>query len=117
MINIVHRFFANARQRCHSPGRRSVARPLVLAAALTFKPAATDAASPTGLDMHRIAGSHTIGAAERVVGCDSRIDCPGRRPPGPPDRDARPFEGTLGRPCAYRWRFTPEGTRRVRVCF
>lgn len=44
-----------------------------------------------------------------------------RRPPGPPDRDARPFEGTargaLGRPCGIRWRYTPSGPLRVRVCF
>lgn len=117
MINIVHRFFGNARRRCHSPGGQSVARLPVLAALLTFPPTVADAASPTGLTMRRIVGSHTIAAAERVVGCDPHIDCPGRRPPGPPDRDVRPFEGTLGRPCAYRWRFTPEGTRRVRVCF
>lgn len=44
-----------------------------------------------------------------------------RRPPGPPDRDVRPFDGTLrgalGRPCGIRWRYTPSGPRRVRVCF
>lgn len=37
--------------------------------------------------------------------------------PGPADRQVHPFEGTLGRPCAYRWRPTPSGTRKVRVCF
>ncbi|WP_238180469.1 hypothetical protein [Methylobacterium haplocladii] len=55
--------------------------------------------------------------AVRSRSCDPQTECPGRRPPGAPDRDARPFEGTLGRPCAYRWRYTPSGTRRVRVCF
>ncbi|TXN19680.1 hypothetical protein [Methylobacterium sp. WL9] len=55
--------------------------------------------------------------AARSRFCDWPTACPGRRPPGAPDRDARPFEGTLGRPCAYRWRYTPSGTRQVRVCF
>ncbi len=44
-----------------------------------------------------------------------------RRPPGPPDRDVRPFDGTLrgalGRPCGIRWRYAPSGPRRVRICF
>lgn len=40
-----------------------------------------------------------------------------RRPPGPPDRDIRPLIDPLGRPCGYRWRETPSGPRRVRVCF
>ncbi|WP_284211854.1 hypothetical protein [Methylobacterium brachythecii] len=55
--------------------------------------------------------------ARRPGRCDPQVDCPGRRPPGAPDRDARPFEGTLGRPCGYRWQYSPSGTRRVRVCF
>ncbi|GEP12680.1 hypothetical protein MGN01_45250 [Methylobacterium gnaphalii] len=55
--------------------------------------------------------------ARPLTRCDPRTDCPGRRPPGAPDRDARPFEGTLGRPCGYRWRYAPSGTRKVRVCF
>lgn len=49
--------------------------------------------------------------------CD-RID--GCRNPGSsqqPDRQIRPFEGTLGRPCGYRERPTPSGPRRVRVCY
>ncbi|MBX9934064.1 MAG: hypothetical protein K2Y56_21520 [Methylobacterium sp.] len=33
------------------------------------------------------------------------------------DRLVRPFEGSLGRPCGYRWRETPSGTRKVRVCY
>ncbi|MEG9503775.1 MAG: hypothetical protein MIN69_18255 [Methylorubrum extorquens] len=40
-----------------------------------------------------------------------------RRPPGPPDRDIRPLIDPLGRPCGYRWRETPSGPRRVRVCY
>lgn len=51
--------------------------------------------------------------------CPQPLRC--RRPPGPPDRDVRPFEGSLqgalGRPCGIRWRYTPSGPRRVRVCF
>ena len=43
-------------------------------------------------------------------------DCPPRTVPGGPDRDVRPFEGTLGRPCAWRERPTPSGPRRVRTC-
>ncbi|UGB27838.1 hypothetical protein LPC10_09850 [Methylorubrum sp. B1-46] len=47
--------------------------------------------------------------------------CPGdvrcRRPPGPPDRDIRPLIDPLGRPCGVRWRETPSGPRRVRVCY
>ena len=43
-------------------------------------------------------------------------DCPVRAVPGAPDRDVRPFEGTLGRPCTWRERPTPSGPRRVRAC-
>ncbi|MEH3118515.1 MAG: hypothetical protein PGN25_13220 [Methylorubrum populi] len=46
--------------------------------------------------------------------CAGDVRC--RRPPGPPDRDIRPLIDPLGRPCGYRWRETPSGTRRVRVC-
>ena len=51
------------------------------------------------------------------------IVCPGPPPcrpqagPGPADRQVQPFRGSLGRPCAYRWRETPSGTRKVRVCY
>ena len=38
-------------------------------------------------------------------------------PPPPVDRQVDPFGGTLGRPCGYRWRATPSGTRKVRVCY
>ena len=38
-------------------------------------------------------------------------------PPPPADRQVDPFGGSLGRPCVYRWRATPSGTRKVRVCY
>ena len=49
--------------------------------------------------------------------CGLLFACDDRRPPGAPDRDVHPFEGRLGRPCAWRERETPGGPRRVRVCF
>lgn len=49
-------------------------------------------------------------------GCSLLPGCPPHGN-GRPDRQVQPFEGTLGRPCAYRWRATPSGTRKVRVCF
>jgi hypothetical protein len=49
--------------------------------------------------------------------CNFLGDCPTRAAPGGPDRDVRPFVGSLGRPCAWRTRPTPEGPRRVRVCW
>ncbi|GJE60378.1 hypothetical protein MPOCJGCO_2489 [Methylobacterium trifolii] len=49
--------------------------------------------------------------------CNFLGDCPRKTAPGGPDRDVRPFEGSLGRPCARRERPTPEGPRRVRVCY
>ena len=58
-----------------------------------------------------------VPSVEFTFPCD-RLD--GCRNPGAsqqPDRQVDPFEGTLGRPCAYRWRPTPSGTRKVRVCF
>ncbi len=61
------------------------------------------------------------GRADTVRRSDCAWPVRCRRPPGPPDRDVRPFEGTargaLGRPCGIRWRYTPSGPRRVRVCF
>ena len=49
--------------------------------------------------------------------CNFLGDCPNRSAPGGPDRDVRPFVGSLGRPCARRIRPTPEGPRRVRACW
>lgn len=49
--------------------------------------------------------------------CGGAEPCRPQAGPGPADRQVRPFEGSLGRPCAYRWRDTPSGTRQVRVCF
>ncbi|AMB45035.1 hypothetical protein [Methylobacterium sp. AMS5] len=50
-----------------------------------------------------------------AVSCPDEVRC--RRPPGPPDRDIRPLIDPLGRPCGFRWRETPSGPRRVRVCY
>ncbi|MGU3363030.1 hypothetical protein ACLBWX_22165 [Methylobacterium sp. M6A4_1b] len=52
-----------------------------------------------------------------MVPCDAPGTCGVQASPGAADRDVRPFEGTLGRPCGYRMRATPQGTRKVRVCF
>ncbi|GEL40451.1 hypothetical protein MEX01_10420 [Methylorubrum extorquens] len=57
------------------------------------------------------AGRPQPGAAR----CSDDVRC--RRPPGPPDRDIRPLIDPLGRPCGFRWRETPSGPRRVRVCY
>ncbi len=69
----------------------------------------------------RPAAAADAGRAGAVVRSDCAWPVRCRRPPGPPDRDVRPFEGTLrgalGRPCGIRWRYTPSGPRRVRICF
>lgn len=52
-----------------------------------------------------------------TIPCEFSHDCRPRTIPGPPDRQVTPFEGTLGRPCGWRWRPTPSGTRKVRVCY
>lgn len=49
--------------------------------------------------------------------CEPPGRCGVQAGPGPADRFVSPFEGTLGRPCGYRTRITPEGTRKVRMCF
>ncbi|MFD1303565.1 hypothetical protein [Methylobacterium marchantiae] len=49
--------------------------------------------------------------------CDRLDGCQNPGSSQQPDRRVHPFEGTLGRPCAYRWRPTPSGTRKVRVCY
>lgn len=49
--------------------------------------------------------------------CGTPGTCGVQAGPGPADRDVRPSEGTLGRPCGYRTRATPQGIRKVRVCF
>lgn len=43
--------------------------------------------------------------------------CPPRAVPGGPDREVHPFRGSLGRPCGWRERPTPQGPRRVRMCY
>lgn len=51
------------------------------------------------------------------IPCELTHDCRPRTTPGPADRQVTPFEDTLGRPCGWRWRPTPSGTRKVRVCY
>ncbi|MCJ2084151.1 hypothetical protein [Methylobacterium sp. J-090] len=69
------------------------------------------------------AGAAQTGHAKAVDRTDFTSACSHSQPcrrqagPGPADRDVHPFEGSLGRPCAYRWRETPSGTRKVRVCY
>lgn len=62
---------------------------------------------------------HTRGteAADVTFACPSPHPCRLQAGPGPADRQVDPFEGSLGRPCAYRRRETPSGSRKVRVCF
>ena len=52
-----------------------------------------------------------------TIPCEIAGGCEPRTTPGPPDRQVAPFTGTLGRPCGWRFRPTPEGTRRVRACY
>ena len=117
MINIVHSLFQRQTLRRNTAGLRK---------AFAFMPvfAVLAPVSPYGASAAHLPVAHGIGvsgavspAGRRGIICDPDVDCPGRRPPGDPDRDARPFEGTLGRPCAYRWRFEPSGKRRYRVCY
>ncbi|GEP07640.1 hypothetical protein [Methylobacterium oxalidis] len=56
-------------------------------------------------------------SSEITFACDFLGRCPVQASPGAPDRDVQPFEGSLGRPCGWRWRETPSGTRKVRVCY
>ena len=89
--------------------------------------------SPAGLALIGILSSGSAGATGRAADpslvrrhapvepftfpCETPGGCGVQAGPGPADRDVRPFEGTLGRPCDYRTRATPQGTRKVRVCF
>ncbi|WP_155911987.1 hypothetical protein [Methylobacterium sp. 77] len=54
---------------------------------------------------------------EFTLPCDRLDGCSHPGASQQPDRRVHPFEGTLGRPCGYRWRPTPSGTRKVRVCY
>ncbi|WP_236960176.1 hypothetical protein [Methylobacterium durans] len=56
-------------------------------------------------------------SSEITFACDFLGRCPLQASPGAPDRDVQPFEGSLGRPCGWRWRATPSGSRKVRVCY
>lgn len=63
-------------------------------------------------------GSAGAAARSRITSaCANGQSCRRQAGPGPADRDVHPFEGSLGRPCAYRRRETPSGPRTVRVCF
>ena len=119
MINIVQPFFRRTGRPRHIS--RAVSA-LMLSSVLTPIPAAMALPLPAGVGPLTQGGSALFEVRVRrfrhpAPACDPEIDCPGRRPPGAPDVDARPFEGTLGRPCAYRYRYESTGTRRVRVCF
>lgn len=59
-----------------------------------------------------------VGAASFQAAAAETVYPEFRLTPAPPaDRQVHPFEGSLGRPCGYRWRATPSGTRKVRVCY
>lgn len=115
MINIVHGFFRDALRTRHTVS--PIYATLIFLLALSAMTAsASDSHAAFGYASRLPEAPGALLLARSLDHC-GRDDCPGRRPPGAPDRDARPFEGTLGRPCAYRRRFSPQGTRRVRVCF
>lgn len=83
---------------------------LLLALPLAVRPAiAADALPPRGAD--------TAGSTAFTFACGGPEPCRPQAAPGPADREVHPFAGSLGRPCAWRWRETPSGTRKVRVCF
>lgn len=87
----------------------------LLPAGVTLCPGTAAAAPPAGSEFRD--GTLVLPPSlEFTFPCD-RLD--GCRNPGAsqqPDRQVRPFDGTLGRPCAYRFRATPSGTRKVRIC-
>ena len=122
MINIVHPFFCSAVCPRNTRSGRSRARVVTgLVGLMTLASFIEDARAMPGFGIPARAGMPAKRVSDITIPCVFGLGCVDRpvpgRPPGPPDRDARPFEGTLGRPCAYRSRFTPSGTRRVRVCF
>lgn len=82
-------------------------------------PSAAKTLLPAALALIVIDGS-AARAADLDLAPPATAVCAGdarcRRPPGPPDRDIRPLIDPLGRPCGVRWRETPSGPRRVRVC-
>lgn len=123
MINIVHRVFQDRLRWCNSATLCRCS--LIVLSTLGGAVLASAACAASNIRVSPIlsaSGSRSAlfgaePAADTRFSCRSDRECPGRRPPGAPDRDARPFEGTLGRPCGYRVRFTPQGERRVRVCY
>ena len=117
MINIVHAFFPRGRHPGNRLGPlgtcvRTAAAGLVLASASLFL---------TPAPVHARPGFDPVPSGPLfepfTFPCGLLFACDDRRPPGPPDRDVHPFDRRLGRPCAWRERDTPEGLRRVRVCF
>jgi len=116
MINIVHAVFRWRVQRGNMGPPLSAGRLLAIALVAASVGPAQGAPFPTAepeppvpsLFPHAVADAVTSSCAHRPC----RV-----RPPGPADRDVRPFEGSLGRPCAWRQRETPSGPRRVRICF
>ncbi|WP_455973752.1 hypothetical protein [Methylorubrum populi] len=127
MINITPR--SEAAVAMHPP-----AKTLILAAPGASQPRREAIILKKGNDLEPIQTARRLGAALALLlltggaslAADARIGRPAapaciddvrcRRPPGPPDRDIRPLIDPLGRPCGYRWRETPSGTRRVRIC-
>lgn len=62
-------------------------------------------------------GADTARSTAFTFACGEPEPCRPQAAPGPADREVYPFAGSMGRPCAWRWRETPSGTRKVRVCF
>ena len=93
------------------PLTRSLAGPVLILILLSSSAlAAGTAADPSLVRRHAPVEPFTFP-------CETPGTCGVQASPGAPDRDVRPFEGSLGRPCGYRMRATPQGTRKVRVCF
>lgn len=118
MINIMHALFPSGTRRGNPrPAMKDV--PLSAFLSLAWIGLFLSAQAEMGPPFSTVADGPRPSApvAGFTFSCDRRGGCERPPLPGPPDRDVHPFEGTLGRPCAYRWRPTPSGTRRVRVCF
>ncbi|SFH13513.1 hypothetical protein SAMN05192565_14510 [Methylobacterium gossipiicola] len=79
---------------------------ILASVAMTGAVAATESRHSRGTD-----------SADFTFVCLGEHPCRPQAGPGAADRRVDPFQGSLGRPCAYRWRETPSGTRKVRVCF
>ena len=97
------------------PPRLAACLAIALALALTL-PAGDAGAAETrpAWAMDRAAFTSACSGASTLL---ESHPCRRQAGPGPADRDVHPFDGALGRPCAYRLRETPSGPRKVRVCF